>query len=104
MSISAFRVQLTSISIFIGPTWPVENGAVTGPLLAVSEYAVSVIRKMQTDNIKSWAPKQDITDQFNDHAQEWIKYLTSLIFNIPLTNFITQAYCMERRLPILVQK
>ncbi|KAK5124053.1 hypothetical protein LTR85_002250 [Meristemomyces frigidus] len=59
---------------FIGPTWPVENGSVMGPLHTVSDYAVSVIKKMQNENIKSWVPKQDITDKFNDHVQEWIKH------------------------------
>ncbi|ORY04951.1 hypothetical protein BCR34DRAFT_491184 [Clohesyomyces aquaticus] len=60
--------------MFIGPTWPVENGSVTGPLLSVSEYAISIIKKMQCDHIKSWVPRQDITDSFNEHAQEWIKH------------------------------
>ncbi|KAJ9644119.1 hypothetical protein H2201_007096 [Coniosporium apollinis] len=60
--------------MFIGPTWPVENGSVAGPLLNVSKYAISLIKKMQRDHIKSWVPKQDITDQFNEHAQEWIKH------------------------------
>lgn len=48
---------------------PVENGSVAGPLLNVSKYAISLIKKMQRDHIKSWVPKQDITDQFNEHAQ-----------------------------------
>ncbi|KAF2194076.1 FAD/NAD(P)-binding domain-containing protein [Zopfia rhizophila CBS 207.26] len=60
--------------MFIGPTWPVENGSVTGPLLSVSEYAIQIIKKMQRDHIKSWVPRQDITDHFNEHAQEWIKH------------------------------
>ncbi|GAB7359378.1 hypothetical protein MBLNU230_g6029t1 [Neophaeotheca triangularis] len=59
---------------FIGPTWPVENGSVMGPLSTVSEYAVQIIKKMQNENIKSWVPKQDVTDEFNQHAQEWIKH------------------------------
>lgn len=29
---------------------------------------------MQRAHIKSWVPRQDITDQFNAHAQEWIKH------------------------------
>lgn len=49
--------------------WPVENGSVAGPLLNVSEYAVSMIKKIQYENIKSLAPRQDITDSFNEHAQ-----------------------------------
>jgi cation diffusion facilitator CzcD-associated flavoprotein CzcO len=58
----------------IGPTWPVENGSVTGPLSKVAEYTIQIIKKMQCDHIKSWVPKQDITDRFNEHAQEWIKH------------------------------
>jgi len=60
--------------MFIGPTWPVENGSVTGPLLAVAEYTIQIIKKMQRDHIKSWVPRQSITDAFNAHAQEWIKH------------------------------
>ncbi|TKX26188.1 sterigmatocystin biosynthesis monooxygenase-like protein 1 [Elsinoe australis] len=59
---------------YIGPTWPVENGSVMGPLQTVGDYTMQVIRKMQKDHIKSWVPRQDITDRFNEHAQEWIKY------------------------------
>lgn len=53
---------------------PVENGSVTGPLFKVAEYAIQIIKKMQRDHIKSWVPKQEITDRFNEHAQEWIKH------------------------------
>jgi hypothetical protein len=53
---------------------PVENGSVTGPLFKVAEYTIQVIKKMQRDHIKSWVPRQDITDRFNEHAQEWIKH------------------------------
>jgi len=59
---------------FIGPTWPVENGSVMGPLHTVSDYAVQIIKKMQNENIKSWVPDQAKTDAFNAHAQEWIKH------------------------------
>lgn len=40
-----------------------------GPLQSVGDYAVNVIKKMQNENIKSWVPKQDVTDQFNAHLQ-----------------------------------
>ncbi|PMD27582.1 flavin-binding monooxygenase-like protein [Hyaloscypha hepaticicola] len=58
---------------FIGPTWPVENGSVMGPLSYVSNYAIKIIKKMQNEFIKSITPKEDITDLFNEHAQEFIK-------------------------------
>lgn len=66
--------ELISLSMFIGPTWPVENGAVVGPLLGVAEYTIQIIKKMQRENVKSWTPKQDVTDAFNEHSQEWIKH------------------------------
>ncbi|KAF8864560.1 flavin-binding monooxygenase-like protein [Acephala macrosclerotiorum] len=59
---------------FIGPTWPVENGSVMGPLGYVGEYAIKVIKKMQNEFIKSIVPKQDMTDLFNAHTQEFIKH------------------------------
>lgn len=59
---------------FIGPTWPVENGSVMGPLAEVGEYAIKMIKKLQNEFIKSISPKQDVTDQFNAHTQEFIKH------------------------------
>jgi hypothetical protein len=47
---------------------------VAGPLYSVSEYAVQIVKKMQRDHTKSWVPRQDITDAFNAHAQEWVKH------------------------------
>jgi hydroxyversicolorone monooxygenase len=44
-----------------------------GPLGKVGEYAIKLIKKMQNELIKSFAPKQDITDDFNAHTQEFIK-------------------------------
>lgn len=29
---------------------------------------------MQKEHIKSFVPKQDVTDLFNEHAQEWYKH------------------------------
>lgn len=55
--------------MFIGPTWPIENGSVMGPLHSVSTYAIKMIKKMQNEDIKSWVPKQDVTDRFNQHVQ-----------------------------------
>lgn len=59
---------------FIGPTWPVENGSVMGPLNSVGDYAIKFIKKMQGEAIRSIMPKQDITDAFNAHTQEFIKH------------------------------
>lgn len=45
------------------------DGSVMGPLQTVSEYAIQWLKKMQNENLRSWVPKQQITDQFNDHVQ-----------------------------------
>lgn len=45
-----------------------------GPLYNVSMYTMQIIKKMQSEYINSWAPKQDITNEFNDHCQEWIRH------------------------------
>jgi cation diffusion facilitator CzcD-associated flavoprotein CzcO len=53
---------------FIGPSWPIGNGSVMGPLEAVGDYVVKFIKKFQGEGIKSFEPKQEVTDQFNG---EW---------------------------------
>lgn len=58
---------------FIGPSFPVENGSVMGPLGAVGNYAIKMIKKMQNEFIHSFEPKQDVTDAFNEHTQELLK-------------------------------
>lgn len=60
--------------VFQGPTFPVFNGSVLGPLQAVGAYIIEMVQKMQRELIRSFAaPKQDITDEFNHRAQTWIK-------------------------------
>ena len=59
--------------IFQGPNFPVSNGSVMGPLQSVGAYIIQVIEKMQRDHIHSFAPKQDVTDSFNEHAQTWMR-------------------------------
>ncbi|KAK7885642.1 hypothetical protein LTR67_009993 [Exophiala xenobiotica] len=65
--------EIPNYITFIGPTWPVENGSVMGPLTSVVDYTLQIIKKMQTENIKYWVPRQDVTDEFNEHAQSWFK-------------------------------
>ena len=43
-----------------------------GPLHYVSMYTMQIIKKLQSEYICSYAPKQDITNEFNDHCQEWV--------------------------------
>jgi hydroxyversicolorone monooxygenase len=72
--------DMPNFMMFIGPTWPVENGSVAGPLLSVSEYAIAMIKKLQNENLKSVTPKQDVTDSFNAHTQ----VISSLSLTFPL--------------------
>ncbi|KAB8242375.1 hypothetical protein BDV35DRAFT_396855 [Aspergillus flavus] len=66
--------EMPNFFTFIGPTWPIQNGSVIGPLQAVSKYVVQWIKKAQNENLRSFVPRQDRTDQFNDHVQEWVKH------------------------------
>ncbi|EFQ97210.1 4-hydroxyacetophenone monooxygenase [Nannizzia gypsea CBS 118893] len=59
---------------FFGPTWPVHNGSVVGPLMEAGRYAVKFIRKIQNEEIHSISPRQDVTDAFNEHVQAWSKH------------------------------
>lgn len=59
---------------FIGPTWPIQNGSVMAALHSVSEYAIQLIKKAQNENLRSWVPKEEVTEMFNDHVQEWVKH------------------------------
>ncbi|KAK2804911.1 hypothetical protein FQN50_006420 [Emmonsiellopsis sp. PD_5] len=58
----------------LGPTWPVENGSIMGPLVEVGNYAIKLIKKIQNEHINSITPRQDVTDAFNEHVQEWVKH------------------------------
>lgn len=57
---------------FIGPSWPIGNGSVMGPLQAVSDYVIKFLRRMQRELISTFEVKQDITDAFNRHVQEFM--------------------------------
>jgi hydroxyversicolorone monooxygenase len=57
----------------MGPSFPIANGSVMGPLQAVGNYILKMIQKMQCEHIHSWAPKQDVTDAFNEHTQAWTR-------------------------------
>ncbi|CAP73334.1 uncharacterized protein PODANS_2_7220 [Podospora anserina S mat+] len=66
--------DMPNFMTFIGPTWPIQNGSVMAPLHSVSDYAIRLIKKTQNENLRSWVPRQDITDSFNEHVQEWVKH------------------------------
>ncbi|KAH7120227.1 hypothetical protein B0J13DRAFT_589679 [Dactylonectria estremocensis] len=49
------------------------DGFATGELEALVSYTLKVITKMQINNIKYFFPKQDVSDEFNEHTQSWFK-------------------------------
>jgi len=55
--------------MFFGPSWPIFDGSVTESLSAVGDLAIKMIQKIQSENIRSMAPRQDVTDAFNEHTQ-----------------------------------
>jgi hypothetical protein len=59
--------------MFFGPSWPIFNGSTTASLTAVADLGIKMIRKIQAENIRSIAPRQDVTDQFNDHVQAMLR-------------------------------
>jgi len=77
-----------------------------GPLQTVSEYAIQWIKKMQNENLRSWSPKQQITDQFNEHVQVCLSLDGSHLSNADLSPRagMGQIHRMERQLPQLVQE
>ncbi|KAM5385172.1 hypothetical protein ACJZ2D_001133 [Fusarium nematophilum] len=65
--------RIPNYLMYLGPNSPVESGSITGELEALVSYTLKVITKMQTNNIKYFVPKQDVSDEFNEHTQSWFK-------------------------------
>ena len=45
-----------------------------GPLEEVSNYVIKFLQKFQRELIRTFVPKQDVTDEFNEHAQEYLAH------------------------------
>jgi hypothetical protein len=56
-----------------GPPAPVQNGTSFGYLHAVADYGIKMIEKLQREDVKSLAPKQDVTDAFGQYVQDLLK-------------------------------
>ncbi|BCS28059.1 flavin-containing monooxygenase [Aspergillus puulaauensis] len=56
-----------------GPYFSFGHGSYTTMVELFFDNILAVIRKMQTDSIKSIAPRQDATDDFVEHADLWLK-------------------------------
>ncbi|KAH8798516.1 flavin-binding monooxygenase [Xylogone sp. PMI_703] len=58
---------------FQGPNWPVAAGSIMGAYDANGNYAIQCIKKLQNEMVKSFVPRQDVTDQLNEHTQTWAR-------------------------------
>ncbi|KAJ4312206.1 hypothetical protein N0V84_010047 [Fusarium piperis] len=65
--------KIPNYLMYLGPNCPVESGSITGVMEGIVGYTLKVIRKMQRDNIRYFVPRQDATDEFNEHNQTWFK-------------------------------
>ena len=45
-----------------------------GPLEEVCHFVIKFLQKFQRELIQSFVPKQDVTDEFNEHAQEYLSH------------------------------
>lgn len=55
-----------------GPSSPTGNGAILSALEAQADYILAFLDRFQTENIRSFAPKQQAVDDFNDHVDAFM--------------------------------
>jgi cation diffusion facilitator CzcD-associated flavoprotein CzcO len=65
--------DMPNFFMFMGPSWPVHNGSIMGPLIATGDYVIEAINKIQRDCLKSLSPCASATKAFNDHVQAFAK-------------------------------
>jgi len=66
-------VDMPNWITFLGPNWPIAAGSIMGALDANGDYAIQCIKKVQNENLKSFSPKKEVTDKYNEHTQTWAK-------------------------------
>ena len=57
----------------VGPYGPLGHGSFIPIIEHVTKYILTVAKKMQTENIKSLRPRQDICESFVEHADLFLK-------------------------------
>lgn len=55
----------------LGPNNPAGHGNFLVCLEAAQDYCIQVIRKFQTEYIKTIEVKSEVVAQFNEYAQKW---------------------------------
>lgn len=57
----------------VGPYGPLGHGSFIPIIELVTRHILSIVKKIQKENIKSMAPRQDITESFAEHADLFIQ-------------------------------
>lgn len=57
----------------LGPNCPAGHGSFITVLEAAQNYVCKVIRKIQTENIRSLSVKPEAVAEYNKHVHEWLK-------------------------------
>lgn len=63
--------DMPNFFMFMGPSWPVHNGSIMGPLIATGDYVIAALQKIQRDCITCLSPKASSTRAFNEHVQKF---------------------------------
>ncbi|KAH7068027.1 flavin-binding monooxygenase-like protein [Paraphoma chrysanthemicola] len=74
--LSYFGVTVPDMPNFMvhgGPPSPLQNGTPLGFFHALGDYAIQMIKKIQFEDLKSVEPKKDVTRNFGEHCQAWVK-------------------------------
>lgn len=60
-------------AVFLGPAAPIGHGSVLPITEHAAKYILHMIRKCQTQDVKSVSVSQEAVDDFNEHIQEFMK-------------------------------
>ncbi|KAH8924303.1 FAD/NAD(P)-binding domain-containing protein [Atractiella rhizophila] len=70
---SMFVPGFPNYLVVMGPGSPSAHGALIPSTEHVSDYAIKVLHRLQTEPIKTIEVKQDVVDELYEHAQEQLK-------------------------------
>ncbi|KAL2833754.1 hypothetical protein BDW59DRAFT_156556 [Aspergillus cavernicola] len=65
--------ELPNYFSFIGPNSPISNGSLVLGIQATAVYIYKWLEKLQTEMIRSFEVRQDATDEYNQHIQQFLE-------------------------------
>lgn len=68
-----FGDEANRVAVFLGPSAPIGHGSVLPITEHATKYILHMIRKCQTQDIKSVVIAQEAVDDFNEHIQVFMK-------------------------------